>query len=66
VPCGIVRAPSEVLADPHLAARGLLQQVAGQTVLRQPLVVDRHGPGPIRGVPALGEHTDDVLQPPRY
>jgi crotonobetainyl-CoA:carnitine CoA-transferase CaiB-like acyl-CoA transferase len=61
VPCGLVRTPAEVLADPHLAARGLLQQVAGQTVLRQPLVVDGAGPGPTRGVPGLGEHTATVL-----
>jgi crotonobetainyl-CoA:carnitine CoA-transferase CaiB-like acyl-CoA transferase len=61
VPCGLVRTPAEVLADPHLAARGLLQQVAGHTVLRQPLIVDGAGPGPTRGVPGLGEHTATVL-----
>lgn len=57
-----LRGPAEVLDDPQLAAHGLLQQVDGRAFLRQPLTVDGRGPGPTRGVPGLGEHTEEVLR----
>ncbi|TCK27541.1 CaiB/BaiF CoA transferase family protein [Pseudonocardia endophytica] len=63
VPCvAAVRGPAEVLDDPQLADRGLLARVGGEVFLRQPLVVDGDLPGPERGVPGLGEHTDEVLR----
>jgi crotonobetainyl-CoA:carnitine CoA-transferase CaiB-like acyl-CoA transferase len=62
VPVAPVRGPGEVLDDPQIAARGLLPRVDGTAFLRQPLVVDGHGPGPSRGVPGLGEHTEEVLR----
>jgi crotonobetainyl-CoA:carnitine CoA-transferase CaiB-like acyl-CoA transferase len=62
VPAAPVRTPAEVLDDPHVAARGLLSRVDGRTFVRQPVTVDGHGPGPVRGVPGLGEHTAEVLR----
>jgi crotonobetainyl-CoA:carnitine CoA-transferase CaiB-like acyl-CoA transferase len=66
VPCGVVTAPADLAADPHVRTVGLLEEsvhpIAGR--LRQP----RH-PARFRGTPAalggpspqLGEHTDEVL-----
>jgi crotonobetainyl-CoA:carnitine CoA-transferase CaiB-like acyl-CoA transferase len=66
VPFGVVRSLPELATDPHVAARGLLQRVNGAAggclALRQPLVVDGEPLGPRRGTPALGEHTNEVLE----
>jgi crotonobetainyl-CoA:carnitine CoA-transferase CaiB-like acyl-CoA transferase len=66
VPAGIaygaVHDPTDLLDDPQLRARGLLQTVGDRTYLRQPLVVDGAGPGPRSAAPRLGEHTAEVLR----
>ncbi|MGP3536262.1 CaiB/BaiF CoA transferase family protein [Microbacterium sp. RD1] len=62
IPCGIVQSMPEVARDPHVAARDVLTPLDdGSLVVRQPLVVDGQRLGPRRGVPRLGEHTDEVL-----
>jgi crotonobetainyl-CoA:carnitine CoA-transferase CaiB-like acyl-CoA transferase len=67
VPCGVVLTPTELAADPHARAVGLLQDsvhpVAGR--LRQPRhPTDFGGTRPPLGGPApmLGEHTDEILR----
>ena len=66
VPAGVayaaVHSAGDLLDDPHLRARGLLQSVAGRAYLRQPLIVDGFAPGPRSGPPRLGEHTAEVLR----
>lgn len=50
--------PSELAAHPQLAARGAVQRLRGATWIRPPL-----GELPVGApLPALGEHTDAVLQ----
>lgn len=61
IPYGAVQTIQDLVADPHVAERGLLQQIGERRYLRQPLVVDGGAPGPRRGVPAVGEHTVEVL-----
>jgi crotonobetainyl-CoA:carnitine CoA-transferase CaiB-like acyl-CoA transferase len=61
VPFGVVRGLSEVAESPQVVARGLLTDYAGVTYVRQPLTLDGLAPGPRAGVPALGEHTAEVL-----
>jgi len=67
VPCGVVLTPTELAADPHARAIGLLEDsvhpIAGR--LRQP----RHPTGfggarpPLGGpAPMLGEHSDEILR----
>jgi crotonobetainyl-CoA:carnitine CoA-transferase CaiB-like acyl-CoA transferase len=66
IPWGPVNEVSEVAADPHFIERGLFREVAEaggrhRHYVAQPLIFDGLHPGPTRGVPALGEHTDEVL-----
>lgn len=61
IPYGAVQSVQDLVTDPHVGARGLLQQLGRRHYLRQPLVVDGSGPGPRRGVAAVGEHTVEVL-----
>jgi crotonobetainyl-CoA:carnitine CoA-transferase CaiB-like acyl-CoA transferase len=67
VPCGAVRSVTEALADPQLAARGMIvpleHQVAGPVrVLGNPLKLS-DTPVEIRTPPpALGQHTDAILR----
>ena len=67
VPAGRIYSAADIAADPHYAARGMLQQVmAGDgEPLRVPGIVPKLSatPGAIRSAaPKLGEHTDEVLQ----
>lgn len=66
IPWGPVNAIGEVATDPHFSERGLFCDVAEadgkhRRYVAQPLIFDGLHPGPTRGVPALGEHTDEVL-----
>ena len=67
VPCGSVRDVAEVLEDPHLDARGMIQAiehpVAGLLrVLGIPVKLS-DTPGAIRSAPpTLGQHTDQILR----
>jgi crotonobetainyl-CoA:carnitine CoA-transferase CaiB-like acyl-CoA transferase len=66
VPCGPVYDLDEVLADPQLAARGLLEEVeqtgdGARVPLSQTAVRINGERGPLCRAPALGEHTNEVL-----
>lgn len=66
VPWGPVHSLEEVAADPHFRARGLFTTARDgdgreRRHVAQPLVWAGTRPGPRTGVPALGEHTEDVL-----
>ena len=47
--------PDEVAADPHVIARGVVADVSGITHVTPP-------GGDVRAAPALGAHTDEVLE----
>ena len=66
VPCGSVRDVAEVLQDPHLAAREMVQQlehaVAGQVRVTGVPIKLSETPGCVRTPPpTLGQHTDEIL-----
>ncbi|MFN8057905.1 MAG: CoA transferase [Vicinamibacterales bacterium] len=66
VPAGPVRALDEVLHDPHVRARGLVDsfvhpQVGPFPALRVPLVFDGWDRATLGAPPRLGEDTDHVL-----
>lgn len=66
VPAGHIYTVADIAADPHFAARGMIQQVvAGDGApLKVPGIVPKLSatPGAIRSAaPRLGEHTDEVL-----
>lgn len=65
ITCGIVQEVPEVLADPHLRARGTLREidhpVAGTvTVLASPLRIGGQTPAVDSPSPTLGQHNDYV------
>jgi formyl-CoA transferase len=67
VPAGRIYTAADIAADPHYAARGMIQQVlAGDgEPLRVPGIIPKlsETPGAIRSpAPKLGEHTDEVLR----
>jgi formyl-CoA transferase len=67
VPAGRIYTAADIAADPHYAARGMIQQVlAGDgEPLRVPGIVPKLSatPGAIRTpAPKLGQHTDEVLK----
>ncbi|HUK92279.1 MAG TPA: CoA transferase [Blastocatellia bacterium] len=66
IPCGPVYSLDEVLADPQVKARGLVETVgfhdAGPIPVAATPVRLSETPGGIRrGAPTLGEHTDEVM-----
>ena len=66
VPCGSVRDVAEVLSDPHLDARAMIETVdhvtAGAIRLLGVPIKLSHTPGSVRvAPPALGQHTDRIL-----
>ena len=61
VPCGPVNNIAQALADPQIAARGLLAEIGGQRFLRAPVLLSET-PVALRGAAArVGEHTHAVL-----
>ena len=66
VPCGSVRDVAEVLADPQLDARGMIETIdhisAGAIRLLGVPIKLSETPGSVRAAPpALGQHTDRIL-----
>lgn len=68
IPCGPIYSVPEVLEDPHVHARGVVQENAhpGQPekpirLMRSPLRIEGHDLGIRRPPPTLGEHTGEVL-----
>jgi formyl-CoA transferase len=67
VPAGRIYSAADIAADPHYAARGMIQQVMANDgePLKVPGIVPKlsETPGAIRTpAPRLGEHTDEVLR----
>ena len=67
VPCARVNNFKEVFDDPHMVARGMVQEVEHKTlgkmrVARNPVLLDHDGPDIARPAPMLGEHSHDVLR----
>lgn len=63
IPFGEVRGLAEQPGSAQVAVRQMMvtDPETGQVYVRQPLTVDGARPGPRGGVPALGEHTAEVL-----
>lgn len=68
IPAGPVLSPQEVLEDPHIAAKGLLQDTdypgmdRPAPLMRTPIEFSET-PGSIRHrAPTLGEHTDQIMK----
>ncbi len=67
VPAGRIYTAADIAADPHYAARGMIQEtVAGDGApLKVPGIIPKLSatPGAIRSpAPKLGEHTDEILE----
>jgi crotonobetainyl-CoA:carnitine CoA-transferase CaiB-like acyl-CoA transferase len=67
IPAGVVRTVPEIVADPHLQSRGILEQVGASngegpmTLVGSAIRSDHDGPAFQGPVPRLGEHTDEIL-----
>nr|WP_314073018.1 CoA transferase [uncultured Roseococcus sp.] len=66
IPCGPINNVQEVFEDPQVQHLDMVWQIphaklgtAG--VVRSPINIEGHKPGIRRGVPALGEHADEIL-----
>ena len=71
VPAGRIYSAADIAADPHFAARGVIQQItaADGEPLKVPGIVPKLSgtPGAMRSLaPKLGEHTDQVLRDAGY
>lgn len=67
IPCGAVNTIDRAFADPQVAARNMVVEVAHPTIgplklAGSPLKFQSAGSAPLRPPPRLGEHTDEVLQ----
>lgn len=68
IPCGPINSVPEVLEDPHVVARGVVDEAMHPgdpdkaiRLLRSPLQIEGHDLGIRRPPPTLGEHTGEVL-----
>ncbi len=66
VPCGPINDYAEVMADPHVRARGLVVETDHPTLgriptLGTPIKLSETPLAPGRPAPRLGEHTDEIL-----
>jgi len=61
VPCGPINTIDQALADPQIAARGLLAEVGDRRFIRAPMGFSRTPVAITRGVATLGEHNAEVL-----
>jgi crotonobetainyl-CoA:carnitine CoA-transferase CaiB-like acyl-CoA transferase len=66
IPCGPVYDLDEVLADPQVNARSLLEEIdydgSAVPIAAPPLRLNETPAARLRPAPRLGEHTDEVLQ----
>ena len=67
VPCGPINDYAEVMADPHVRARGLVVETEHPTLgrietLGTPIKLSDTPLAPGRPAPRLGEHTDEILR----
>jgi crotonobetainyl-CoA:carnitine CoA-transferase CaiB-like acyl-CoA transferase len=61
VPFSPVLRPATAATSEHVRHRGLLARVGGFTTMRQPLLAPGLERTPVGRVPAVGEHTAEVL-----
>jgi len=61
VPCGPINTIDQALADPQIAARGLLEEIDGRRFIRAPIGFSRTPASIRRGVAQIGEHSAEVL-----
>ncbi|WP_119070385.1 CaiB/BaiF CoA transferase family protein [Aggregatilinea lenta] len=62
IPAGPINSVPAALADPHTAARGLIEQVGDAPMIASPLKLSETPPVTRREPPHLGEHSEDVLR----
>ena len=67
VPCARVNDFKEVFDDPHMVARGIVQEIehprlGKMRATRNPVLFDHGGPEIVRYAPMLGEHSAEVLR----
>jgi crotonobetainyl-CoA:carnitine CoA-transferase CaiB-like acyl-CoA transferase len=67
IPCGKVRAIPEILADPHVVARGMIAElphprIPGFRTVNVPLHFSDSAAGAASAPPLLGQHTEAVLE----
>ena len=61
VPAARVNSVPEILADPQIAARGMIVEAGGVRMLGNPVKLSDMDDQPLRRAPGLGEHTREVL-----
>jgi crotonobetainyl-CoA:carnitine CoA-transferase CaiB-like acyl-CoA transferase len=61
VPCGPINDIGQALADPQIAARGLLSEIDGRRFIRAPIGLSRTPAAIRRGVARIGEHSGEIL-----
>jgi CoA:oxalate CoA-transferase len=67
IPCGRVNNFKEVFDDPHVVARGVVQEIdhprlGKMRAVRNPVLLDHDGPDIHRHCPVLGEHSEELLR----
>jgi crotonobetainyl-CoA:carnitine CoA-transferase CaiB-like acyl-CoA transferase len=62
IPAGSLNTVSEILDDPHVQARGLVQVIGDLRLVGPPVGFSQTPPTVRTPPPALGEHTDEVLR----
>lgn len=61
IPAGRLNTVSDILNDPHVRSRGLVQSVEGMPLIANPVQFSATPPEIHTPPPALGQHTDAVL-----
>ncbi len=62
IPAGSLNTVSQILDDPHIAARGLVHRIDGTPMVGNPVQYSATPPDVRTAPPELGEHTADVLR----
>jgi CoA:oxalate CoA-transferase len=67
VPCAPTNNFQEVFDDPHMVARGIVQdtehpRLGRMRAVRNPILLDHDGPETVRNAPMLGEHSAEILR----
>ena len=62
VPAAPVRSVAEALAGEQVAARDMLVEAGGVSMLGNPVKISGHERSEFSAAPALGEHTGEVLR----